>query len=81
MDKGGVPNSEEQDCARSVAFDRSYLQYTLVGLGSGSEMMQPVAIVTKGDNAIWTLLSTDGRALPCIPDLFTRNKSMSGEEV
>lgn len=45
-----------------------------MGLGSGSEMMQPMAIVTEGGMLYGTLLTLI--VVPCIYDLFTRNKSM-----
>lgn len=44
-----------------------------MGLGSGSEMMQPMAIVTEGGMLYGTLLTLI--VVPCIYDLFTRNKS------
>ena len=50
-----------------------------MGLGSGSEMMQPMAIVTEGGMLYGTLLTLI--VLPCIYDLFTRNKSMVEEEI
>ena len=50
-----------------------------MGLGSGSEMMQPMAIVTEGGMLYGTLLTLI--AVPCIYDLFTRNKSMVEEEI
>ena len=49
-----------------------------MGLGSGSEMMQPMAIVTEGGMLYGTLLTLI--VVPCIYDLFTRNKSMVEEE-
>lgn len=49
------------------------------GLGSGSEMMQPMAIVTEGGMLYGTLLTLI--VVPCIYDLFTRNKSMVEEEI
>ena len=48
-------------------------------LGSGSEMMQPMAIVTEGGMLYGTLLTLI--VVPCIYDLFTRNKSMVEEEI
>ena len=50
-----------------------------MGLGSGSEMMQPMAIVTEGGMLYGTLLTLI--VVPCIYDLFTRNKSMVEEEI
>ena len=50
-----------------------------MGLGSGSEMMQPMAIVTEGGMLYGTLLTLI--VVPCIYDLFTRNKSMGEEEI
>ena len=50
-----------------------------MGLGSGSEMMQPMAIVTEGGMLYGTLLTLI--VVPCIYDLFTRNKSMVVEEI
>ena len=42
-----------------------------MGLGSGSEMMQPMAIVTEGGMLYGTLLTLI--VVPCIYDLYTRN--------
>ena len=50
-----------------------------MGLGSGSEMMQPMAIVTEGGMLYGTLLTLI--VVPCIYDLFTTNKSMVEEEI
>lgn len=50
-----------------------------MGFGSGSEMMQPMAIVTEGGMLYGTLLTLI--VVPCIYDLFTRNKSMVEEEI
>lgn len=50
-----------------------------MGLGSGSEMMQPMAIVTEGGMLYGTLLTLI--VVPCTYDLFTRNKSMVEEEI
>lgn len=50
-----------------------------MGLGSGSEMMKPMAIVTEGGMLYGTLLTLI--VVPCIYDLFTRNKSMVEEEI
>lgn len=49
------------------------------GLGSGSEMMQPMAIVTIGGLLYGTLLTLI--VVPCIYDLFNRNKSMVEEKL
>lgn len=50
-----------------------------LGLGGGSEMMQPMAIVTEGGLIYGTLLTLI--VVPCIYDLFTSNKSMVEEEL
>ena len=50
-----------------------------MGLGSGSELMQPLALVTEGGMLYGTLLTLI--VVPCIYDLFTRNKSMVEEEI
>lgn len=50
-----------------------------LGLGGGSEMMQPMAIVTEGGLIYGTLLTLI--VVPCIYDLFTGNKSMVEEEL
>lgn len=50
-----------------------------VGLGEGSEMMQPMAIVTVGGMLYGTLLTLI--VVPCIYDAFNRNKSMVEEEL
>lgn len=50
-----------------------------LGLGGGSEMMQPMAIVTVGGLIYGTLLTLV--VVPCIYDLFTGNKSMVEEEL
>lgn len=50
-----------------------------VGLGEGSEMMQPMAIVTVGGLLYGTLLTLI--VVPCIYDAFNRNKSMVGEDL
>lgn len=50
-----------------------------VGVGSGSEMMQPMAIVTVGGLIYGTLLTLF--VVPCIYDAFFRNKSMVEEEL
>lgn len=50
-----------------------------VGIGSGSEMMQPMAIVTVGGLIYGTLLTLF--VVPCIYDAFFRNKSMVEEEL
>lgn len=50
-----------------------------LGIGSGSEMMQPMAIVTIGGLIYGTLLTLV--VVPCIYDAFNRNKSMVEEEI
>lgn len=50
-----------------------------VGLGDGSEMMQPMAIVTEGGLVYGTLLTLF--VVPCIYDAFHREKSMVEEEL
>lgn len=50
-----------------------------VGLGNGSEIMQPMAIVTVGGLLYGTLLTLI--VVPCIYDAFNRNKSMVEEEL
>jgi HAE1 family hydrophobic/amphiphilic exporter-1 len=50
-----------------------------LGIGSGSEMMQPMAIVTVGGLVYGTLLTLI--VVPCIYDVFNRNKSMVEEEL
>lgn len=50
-----------------------------LGLGGGSEMMQPMAIVTEGGLIYGTLLTLI--VVPCIYDVFTSNKSMVEEEL
>ncbi|MGN0142559.1 MAG: efflux RND transporter permease subunit, partial [Roseburia sp.] len=45
-----------------------------MGMGSGSEMMQPMAIVTEGGLIYGTMLTLI--VVPCIYDAFNRNKSM-----
>ena len=50
-----------------------------VGLGEGSEMMQPMAIVTVGGLLYGTLLTLI--VVPCIYDVFNRNKSMVEEDL
>ncbi len=49
------------------------------GLGDGSEMMQPMAIVTEGGLIYGTLLTLV--VVPCIYDAFHREKSMVEEEL
>lgn len=49
------------------------------GLGDGSEMMQPMAIVTEGGLVYGTLLTLI--VVPCIYDAFNREKSMVEEEL
>lgn len=50
-----------------------------LGIGSGAEMMQPMAIVTIGGLLYGTLLTLV--VVPCIYDAFHRNKSMVEEEL
>ncbi len=50
-----------------------------MGLGDGSEMMQPMAIVTEGGLIYGTLLTLI--VVPCIYDAFNREKSMVEEEL
>lgn len=50
-----------------------------MGIGSGSEMMQPMAIVTVGGLVYGTLLTLF--VVPCIYDAFNREKSMVEEEL
>ncbi len=50
-----------------------------LGLGDGSSMMQPMAIVTEGGLIYGTLLTLF--VVPCIYDLFNREKSMVEEEL
>ena len=50
-----------------------------VGLGEGSEMMQPMAIVTVGGLLYGTLLTLI--VVPCIYDAFNRNNSMVEEDL
>ncbi len=49
------------------------------GLGDGSEMMQPMAIVTEGGLVYGTLLTLI--VVPCIYDAFHREKNMVEEEL
>lgn len=50
-----------------------------LGMGNGSEMMQPMAVVTIGGLIYGTLLTLI--VVPCIYDVFHRNKSMVEEEI
>jgi HAE1 family hydrophobic/amphiphilic exporter-1 len=50
-----------------------------LGIGSGSEMMQPMAIVTVGGLVYGTLLTLI--VVPCIYDAFNREKNMVEEEL
>lgn len=50
-----------------------------MGMGDGSEMMQPMAIVTEGGLVYGTLLTLI--VVPCIYDAFNREKSMVEEEL
>lgn len=49
------------------------------GMGEGSEMMQPMAITMTGGLVYGTLLTLI--VVPCIYDLFNKNKSMVEEEL
>jgi HAE1 family hydrophobic/amphiphilic exporter-1 len=49
------------------------------GMGSGSEMMRPMAIVTVGGLVYGTLLTLV--VVPCIYDIFNREKNMVDEEL
>ena len=50
-----------------------------LGLGDGSEMMQPMAIVTEGGLIYGTLLTLF--VVPCIYDAFNREKNMVEKEL
>lgn len=50
-----------------------------LGIGDGSEMMQPMAIVTEGGLIYGTLLTLI--VVPCIYDAFNREKNMVEEEL
>ncbi len=50
-----------------------------LGMGSGSEMMQPMAIVTVGGLVYGTLLTLI--VVPCIYDMLNREKNMVDEEL
>ncbi|MCI7276515.1 MAG: efflux RND transporter permease subunit [Cuneatibacter sp.] len=50
-----------------------------LGMGQGSEMMQPMAIVTVGGLIYGTLLTLI--VIPCIYDLFHREKNMVEEDL
>lgn len=50
-----------------------------LGLGDGTEMMQPMAIVTVGGMVYGTLLTL--LVVPCIYDAFNRERSMVEEEL
>lgn len=50
-----------------------------LGMGDGSEMMQPMAIVTVGGLVYGTLLTLI--VVPCIYDAFNREKNMVEEEL
>ncbi|MBE5901008.1 MAG: hypothetical protein E7280_03785 [Lachnospiraceae bacterium] len=52
---------------------------TAIGAGMGSDMVQPMAIVTIGGLVYGTLLTLF--VVPCIYDLFHREKSMVKEEI
>ena len=49
-----------------------------LGLGSGSEMIQPMAIVMIGGLVYGTLLTLF--VVPCLYDIFNSNKSMKVNE-
>ena len=49
-----------------------------LGMDSGSEMMQPMAVVVVGGMIYGTMLTLI--VVPCIYDAFHRNKSMVEEE-
>jgi HAE1 family hydrophobic/amphiphilic exporter-1 len=49
-----------------------------LGIGNGSDMVQPMAVVTIGGLIYGTLLTLI--VVPCIYDLFNRNKSLVDEE-
>lgn len=50
-----------------------------MGVGMGADMVQPMAIVTIGGLTYGTLLTLF--VVPCIYDIFNRNKSMVEEEI
>lgn len=50
-----------------------------LGMGEGSEMMQPMAITMTGGLVYGTLLTL--LVVPCIYDVFNKNKSMVEEEL
>ena len=50
-----------------------------LGMGEGSEMMQPMAITMTGGLVYGTLLTLI--VVPCIYDIFNKNKSMVEEEL
>ena len=50
-----------------------------LGMGEGSEMMQPMAITMAGGLIYGTLLTLI--VVPCIYDMFNKNKSMVQEEL
>ena len=50
-----------------------------LGMGMGADMVQPMAIVTIGGLTYGTLLTLF--VVPCIYDLFHRNKDMSQDEI
>lgn len=50
-----------------------------MGMGMGADMVQPMAIVTIGGLTYGTLLTLF--VVPCIYDIFNRNKSMVEEEI
>lgn len=50
-----------------------------MGMGMGADMVQPMAIVTIGGLTYGTLLTLF--VVPCIYDVFNRNKDMTEEEI
>ena len=51
----------------------------VLGMGEGSEMMQPMAVTMAGGLIYGTLLTLI--VVPCIYDIFNKNKSMVEEEL
>ena len=51
----------------------------VLGMGEGSEMMQPMAVTMAGGLIYGTLLTLI--VVPCIYDVFNKNKSMVEEEL
>ena len=85
--RGGMekktPLSNPENETPSDPYDRTHHDpvhvHDAVGLGEGSEMMQPMAIVTVGGLLYGTLLTLI--VVPCIYDAFNRNKSMVEEDL